>query len=296
MSRYLTLLLAGALVAVAPLAAQADQSGATLNARMQAFLREVLETPNTGLVSYFPRRGDWTWVETLLNEGGVASRLGVWRFPAAQTERAIGMGGPVCSSFDRRRGHSGPFEGRLGMQILLNEGPWRRVRGNRFVPPGASDRSTVFVEWRREDGEWVVSAFGDEGIVYTAEVVERPRGPFVADRTQAAEDTAFAPADWYTITINGLRHPRYGLPRAIGRDSLLRIGHLFGVNVYVERGREDGFLHLPVAPGQFQPYERWLPLPCESPHRVTDPPPPVHPITLRIEIRNSCPAVMRGAS
>jgi hypothetical protein len=264
MTRNLTLLVAGALVAAAPLAAQATAAGATLNERMQAFLAEVEEAPNTGLVSYFPRRGDWTWVQTLRDGGGGGPpRLGVWRFPAAQTARAIGAGGPVCDSFDGPRGESGPFEGRLGMQTMLHPGSWRRVRGNRFVPPGASDRSTVFVEWRREGGEWVVSAFGDEGIVRTTGLVERRRGPFVPDRTPAAEDTAFAPADWYTITTYGMRHPRYGRPRALDRDRLVRIGHLFGVNVYVERGQEDGFLYLPVTPGQFQPYERWSPLPCE---------------------------------
>lgn len=241
-----------------PVAGQAGLGG-----RMQAFLREVEERPNTGLVAFFPRRGDWTWVQTLRDERGGGSRTGIWRFPGAETQRAIGVGGPVCDSFDQGGGESGPWEGRLGMQAMLSRGPWRRVRGTRFVPPGADERSPVWVEWRREDGEWVVSAFGDENFLYTPRPPEPPRGPFVRDTTAVAEDTAFAPADWYTITIEGRRHPRYGRPRAIGRAGLVRIGRLYGVNVYVERGREDGFLYLPAAPGQFQPYERWAPRPCE---------------------------------
>lgn len=266
MSRNLILLLAGSLAAAAQITAQTGTpaAAATLDARMQAFLREVEETPNTGLVSYFPRRGDWTRVQTIRDdERGSPPRLGVWRFPGGATARAIGMDGPVCDSFDGIRGEFGPFEGRLGMHAMLNPGIWRRVRGNRFVPPGASDRSTVFVEWRREDGEWVVSAFGDEGILYTPRVQEPPRGPFVSDRTAVAKDTAFAPADWYTITVQGRRLPTYGRPRALDRDRLVRIGHLYGVNVYVERGEENGFRYLPVAPGQFQPYEHLSPLPCE---------------------------------
>jgi hypothetical protein len=259
-----SLLLTCSLACAVRMPAQADAAGATLNGRMQAFLAEVEEAPNTGLVAFFPRRGDWMWVQTLRDdERGSPPRLGVWRFPGAETERAISAGGPVCNSFDRGRGDFGPVEGRLGMQAMMHPGPWRRVRGSRFVPPGASDRSTVFMEWRREGGEWVVSAFGDEGILYSADVVEQPRGPFVPDRTPAAEDAVFAPRDWYTIVVEGRRLPSYGRPRAIDRDTLVRMGHLYGVNVYAERGEEDGFLYLPASPGQFQPYERRSPLPCE---------------------------------
>jgi hypothetical protein len=258
MRRTLTLLLACALAAPLPLAAQGD-----LLARMQAFLREVPVAPNTGLVAYFPRRGDWTWVQTLRDIRGAPAPTGIWRVPGAQTERAIGRDGPVCDSFDQGRGHSGPFEGRFGMQVMLNRGEWRRVGGTRFVPPGASASSPVFVEWRREDDRWVVSSFGDEDVIHTGRIVEQPRGPFVHDRTPVAQDTAFAPADWYTITVDGGRHPTYGRPRAMDRAALVRIGHLFGVNVYVERREMDGFLFLPVAPGQFQAYERRQSAPCD---------------------------------
>lgn len=254
-------------IAALPLGAQTESrvpaaAGAPLGVRMEAFLREVGESPNTGLAAYFPRRGDWTWVQTLRDDGGGPDRTGIWRFPAAETQRAISDDGPVCDSFEGG-GHSGPWEGRLGMYSRLHAGRWRRVRGNRFVPPGADASSRWFVEWRREDGQWVVSAFGDEDFLYTPRPAERPSGPFVRDATPAAKDTVFAPADWYTITLEGMRHPTYGRPRPIARAELVRTGHLFGVNVYVLRGREDGFLFLPVAPGQYQPYERWMPRPCD---------------------------------
>ena len=125
-------------IAALPLQAQTESrapaaAGAPLGARMEAFLREVEDSPNTSLVAYFPRRGDWTWAQTLRADGGGPDRTGTWRFPAAETQRAIGAGGPVCDSFDAGGGHSGPWEGRLGMYARLHAGRWRRVRGGRFV-------------------------------------------------------------------------------------------------------------------------------------------------------------------
>ncbi|HEX8244638.1 MAG TPA: hypothetical protein VF541_14125 [Longimicrobium sp.] len=60
--------------------------------------------------------------------------------------------------------------GRFAHQVMMRDrgpsspGPlrWRRVRGNRFVPVGDPNSAGFFVEWRREGGRWVVSAFGDE--------------------------------------------------------------------------------------------------------------------------------------
>ena len=44
--------------------------------------------------------------------------------------------------------------------VVLRPGRWRRVGGNRFVPPGAPASSPIFVEWRREGDAWVVAAAG----------------------------------------------------------------------------------------------------------------------------------------
>jgi hypothetical protein len=270
MSRNRLLSLIALITLSLPLAAQTEARApapaeTALAARMQAFLAEVGDEPNTELVAFFPRRGDWTWMQTLLDvRSGVVQGAGVWRFAGAETVRAIGAGGPACMSFDRVRGEYGPFEGRLGMQALMHPGRWRRVRGNRFVPPDASPSSPVFVEWRREEGQWVVSAFGEEGI-YTPAGLAPPRGPFSRDTTGVPEDAAFAPADWHTITVEGRRAPKYGTPRPIDRAALERIGVLHRVSVYVEQGSGPngrGVVYLPVAPGQYQPYEAPLPMPC----------------------------------
>lgn len=264
MPRHHILLLALSIAAAAPAAAQGAAPDTTLAARVQAFLREIPREPNDALAAFFPRRVDWTWVQTLRPERGGPPRTGIWRFPGAEAARAIGADGPACPSFDVGGGEFGPFEGRFGMQALLHRGPWRRVRGNRYVPPGAPASSPVFVEWQLEDGEWVVSTFGDQDI-HLPGLPEPPRGPFVRDATPVAEDARFAPRDWHTIAMEGRRLPRYGRARALDRAELARIGHLHGVNVYVERtgrGEEEGFVYLPVAPGEYQPYERPLPTPC----------------------------------
>jgi hypothetical protein len=251
-------------IAALPLGAQTESrapaaAGAPLGARMEAFLREVEESPNTGLGAYFPRRGDWTWVQTLRDDGGGPERTGIWRFPAAETQRAIGADGPVCDSFHEGGGGSGPWEGRFGMYARFHEGRWRRVRGNRFVPPGAGASSRWFVEWRREDGQWVVSAFGDESFLYTPRPAERPSGPFSRDTVGVPADAAFAPADWYMITLNRLRYTKYGNPRPLNeadRARLARIGLYQGVSVFALREEADwpAHVYLLTAPGQFQPY------------------------------------------
>jgi hypothetical protein len=41
--------------------------------------------------------------------------------------------------------------------------PWRRVKGQKFVPPDDDDDSTLFITWRKENGRWVVDAIGYPG-------------------------------------------------------------------------------------------------------------------------------------
>ncbi len=258
---HISLLRLAALASLAALPANAQDRGAPagtpLAARMQAFIREVHETPNTGLAAYFPRRGDWTWVHTRQPYGRRgAPRVATWRFGGAQTLRAIGAGGPVCPSFDGPGG-VGPTEGHLGMQTLMHRGPWRRVRGTRFVPPGESAASPVFVEWRREDGAWVVAAFGDVGVYDPTVLGRRPPAAW-RDTAGVREDAAFAPADWYTIVLNGQRYSTYGIPRPQDRSGLVRIGVFQGVSVFAEPDEDPDWpyiVHLPMAPGQFQAYQ-----------------------------------------
>jgi hypothetical protein len=257
-----------------PLAAQTGAPETMLAARMQAFLGVMQEGTRAQIATFFPRRGDWTWVRTAQSRLGGGERTEVWRFPGPETLRVIGPEGPACMSFDEPKGEYGPFEGYLRMQALMNRSGWRRVRGNRFVPPDVSARSPVFVEWRREDGEWIVSAFGEEDVYFP----EGPRllGVPAPRRGMVGRDTALVPAgaayaadaDWYVanevITLDGWRYVTYGLPRGFGPGELVRIGTLGRVAVYAAAGdtAKPEMLMVPVRPGEFQRYQGFRPQPC----------------------------------
>lgn len=263
-------LLAAALTAGAPCLGQ-DVVPA---ARMQAFLREVEYPQNTGLVPYFPRRGDWTWEQTIRDEHGRRVGRGVWRFSAAETLRAIGAAGPACDSFNAGGGEFGPMVGSLASH-LFPEGRWRRIGGNRFVPPDASASSPVFVEWRREDGAWVVSAFGDETL-YSPHLLGVPAGDISRDTSRVAEGAGYAAGErWYVqneplLLEGGRRFIKYGLPRRFPEEErgfLRRVGVLGRVSFYAEAGAEGVLLpevlYAAVSPGEFQPYQGFGPSPCE---------------------------------
>lgn len=234
-----------------PLRATAQEG---LESRNEAFLRAV-RAPLDSVAAFFPRRGDWTW--TRVTYGAPPGRRStVWRFAATETLRAIRPHGPVCESFWRGAG--------VGPSEIEEDGTrWRRVAGNRFVPPGESARSPVFVQWRREDGRWVVSAFGDTthwsprvlGYLRGGDVVRDTVLPLPPTPVYAAE------APWYldnrTISFEGYRYNKYGRPRAIADSlSLRRVGRFGLIGVYTEKGNTTAnMLYIPVAPGQYQLYE-----------------------------------------
>jgi hypothetical protein len=170
-SRRIPILLAAsiALACAGPAAVRAQDaapgSGETLEARMSSFAAAVLGG-NPGLPEYFPASGDWRWVHTTHRAGG--TRVTAWRFPAAETQRAIEHPGPLWASF-----HIQPEGQPIGLFLhqLMTRGSsgdgvrairWRRVGGTRFVPAGDPDGSGLFVEWRREGDRWIVAALGDE--------------------------------------------------------------------------------------------------------------------------------------
>lgn len=224
---------------------------------------------------YFPTRGEWTWMVTT-HYRGAPDRVGVWRFPVAQTDSAIESGGPLCDSF-----HSGDSAmlGTLiapGVDMRGSDG-WRRVRGTRFVPNGAAGPE-VFVEWRREDGRWVISSFGGEGW-YAPPLLGRAqaRGEVVRDALRSplrlpiadTEPTA-AGAAWFTghqpIVVAGHRLNPYGLPRLLGPGDVVRYGSLDGVGVYVEprASRDPEVVYVVVnRAGEFQPYQNMTGNGCE---------------------------------
>jgi hypothetical protein len=128
-----------------------------LEERMRAFLEAVRQSDVEGILQYFPRHGEIRYLHTVHERQG--ARASTWIFPAADAREAI-EDGPLWASFVIQP--EGQPIGLFKHQMMLRGTDWRRVRGTRFVPPGGDASSGIFVEWRREDSEWVVSAFGDE--------------------------------------------------------------------------------------------------------------------------------------
>lgn len=230
--------------------------------RNEAFLRSVASAPGDSVAAFFPRRGDWTWTQ-VVHGAEPGRRPAVRRFAAAETLRAIRPPGPACASF-WRPGGIGPGGTVLSMRIEEHGTRWRRVAGNRFVPPGESARSPTFVQWRREDGRWVVSAFGDATYRFPHALgYERGRDDVVPDTVLQLPPTPVyaAEAPGYvesrTIRFEGYSYNKYGLPRAIADTvPLRRVGHFGRIGVYIDR--RDTYatvLHIPLAPGQYQLYE-----------------------------------------
>jgi hypothetical protein len=255
---------------VLPAAATA-QRGDGLEARHRAFLRALLHGGRDSVVAFFPRRGDWTQVEVML-EAQPGHQLSVRRFSAAQTRAMIGEGGPACWSFQRAPGGgSSPEPTFLAMRADYAEYErrrWRRVRGNRFVPPGRPAASSTFVEWRREDGRWVVSAYGDESPSGGPHLAGTP-AEIVRDRdtvTLLPPTPVYAGGErWYDnsepFMFGGERYVKYGQPRPLEPGLLRRIGRRGRMAVYAEREvpepGPDGYfevLYVPSAPGEYQPY------------------------------------------
>lgn len=239
-------------------AAQAPRRGEPLAERMHRFLDDVMGAPEATLAAYFPRRDDWTWYHTV-HEDGAPDRMEVWRFPASATLDAIRTCGPAWESFQFQP--EGQPVGVLSWQVLDHGRQWRRVSGTRFVPPGAPARGPVFVEWRREDGTWVVSAFGDESFrgrplrgTVAGTVRRDTTGPVPAQEIFAGDEP------WYEnnepITLEGYRYIKYGYPRVLDQSEVGWIGMHRAIRVYAERGSPPipHVLYLPVAPGTYQPY------------------------------------------
>lgn len=267
---FATLLMA----ATAPAAAQqysvetpGSQPGWTLERTMSAFLLHANEPRG-----FFPTRGDWAWVVTT-HYTDRPDHVGIQRFRAEDADRAIAPGGPLCPTFNRQVVDPSSITG------SPRNGPWRRV-GTRFVPPGRGAGSPVFVEWRREDGRWVVSSFGEEevyyppseapGTVHRVGVRAGPRGE--ALRLPLADSVRVAGgAEWFErkqpIVVAGYRLVMYGLPRTLGDGDVVRWGIFDGIPIYVEpmnlKSRAPDAVYLPIdRAGMFQPYQNTAENPC----------------------------------
>lgn len=134
----------------------AAQSG--LEKRMADFISAFDSLPPERFVSFFPKSDDFTYTRTVHGDGGGVRK---WRFPATQAGEALaGSDRPLWASFTVQ------FEaqpiGLFAHQVLERPGRWVRIYGTRYVPPGSGAASPIYVEWRREGAEWVISEFGDE--------------------------------------------------------------------------------------------------------------------------------------
>jgi hypothetical protein len=124
--------------------------------RVQALFDAMRSHRPDSLRTFFPAHGDWLYQHTMHTRTG--NRRGLWRIPPHATLAAVD--GPMRRVFFLDV-HAQPV-GWLAHQVLHRGRAWRRVSATRFVPPGASASSPVFVEWRRDGAAWVVSAVGDE--------------------------------------------------------------------------------------------------------------------------------------
>lgn len=244
-----------------------------LKARMRAFTHAVTHESIDSVATFFPRRGEWTWTLTV-HRGVRGDSVVVRRFTAAQTLETIRDGGIACESFTPR------FEvrtiGPLIDRIFRDDRPWRRTGKTRFVPRNASARSPVFVDWRWEDGRWVIGGYGDE-LWRGPRLLGRERNEGARDSLPGAPLTTPIPADgphagrmrWYLehepIAFDGELFLPYGPPRTLGPGDLTRIGTLDGVGIYKETGATGRaeVLYVPVAPGfEFQTYNGFGSRPC----------------------------------
>lgn len=246
-----------------PASAEAQHRGVPLPKRMQAFAEIATTELADSVVQFFPRRGTWTWVQTV-HYPGRPDRVRIRRFTPAETLRAIDSGGIACESFMRTAGFG--MAGLLEMELGA-EG-WRRVSRSRFVPPDAKPGSKrVFVDWRLEDGRWVISSYGDEvyeqprllGVPVSTvrrDPVQQPlRLPLPADGHYAASQPWFSTHE--SLDFEGRYYVKYAYPAVFHTGELTRIASWGRVGVYAETGVTEyyGTLYVPVnARGEFQRY------------------------------------------
>jgi hypothetical protein len=216
---------------------------------------------------YFPRRGTWDYVSRTRDHTGRAHD-GIYRIPAAQTDSA--MNGPLCAQF---RYADAVLVGSLVEYAVLRETHWQRVSPTRFEPREPDNGATVFVDWRKEDGRWVIATIGSlNDYVPSAPrpvpspdtlVGRYPRLPFPADGRFAGE------TDWFRenqgIVIRDHRYTKYGQPRELRERDVVYYATYEGVPVYAEPSalgpwRAPIIVYLPVdRTGSFQPYEGRFP-------------------------------------
>lgn len=133
----------------------------SLQRRMESFLAAFDTMSAPDFRGFFPRYGEVTYWHTRHTDVGDSIRS--ISVSATEIADSLNYPGAFWPSFQLQ------FEGQpLGLlvhQVYEREGTWIRVDNSRYVPPGESRESPTFIEWRREDDQWVIAAFGDESFV-----------------------------------------------------------------------------------------------------------------------------------
>lgn len=155
----LTVICAAFALSAVPAAAQAGGDGASLEAQMGALVARLGTMGADDYDRLLPREGTVRYTHTRHTRTG--DSVGVWILSPDELRRAANAEGPLYEVFNVDA--HGQAVGTLSHRAFTqHRRPWRRVRGARFVPPGASAGSATYVEWRREGDRWVIAAFGDE--------------------------------------------------------------------------------------------------------------------------------------
>lgn len=254
-----------------PVAAQHRVSdlnaSASLARRNRDFLRALVAGADSA-ARFFPRRGDWTWVH--LTEYDVGREIvKTRRFRGDEAARVIGRGGVMCGEFLYNAEAGSELMEQIATAVYQRRA-WRRV-GRRFVPPGSGGaRTPLFVEWRREDGAWVVAAIGGASYQqlpmsgHDVRTAVRDRAPGQPPAWEYGERSRWY-LDGEPFTFDGMRFLRYGLPRVVPRDQLARIAMLGGIPLFAEVGspRTPDLLYMALNPaGEFQPFQGFGVEPC----------------------------------
>lgn len=208
-----------------------SRAGWSLDHTMRQFVRDL--SPG-----YMPRRGTWDYVLHIRQPSGPGI-IGIHRIPAEQSAAAIdGPDGPLCNSFHTGEGGA---VGSLATYVLLDDHGWRR-RGTRFDSRDAEPGEHVFVDWRREDGRWVIAAIGEEREYVepiAQPVATAPRDSLYGRRlrlplpqsARLATDT-----EWYRSgAALQFDHPprlKYGAPRKMANGSLVYFTTYDGVMLW----------------------------------------------------------------
>jgi len=268
-------LLLGALAVATPGPAEAQAAPPELRRRMDAFVTALVAMDSMVRVAgFFPRQAEWELVRTpsRVAPGAAVERH---RFAPGETLAAISEGGSVCGSFGGVSGEVEAYEGTLVSRAARSDGrwsfsghgdgPWRYVGRGRFVPPGARSDSSIYVQWTRENGAWVIERIGEE-YWYAPRVigelaVSRMTRDTAAGRELPMERRYAAGRGWFVegtpIYFGEHAYVKHGLPVRLGEGDVIRFGSTGVVPVFVEPSalsRQPEVVYVLVGPGEYQPY------------------------------------------